>query len=80
MEILQLLGNTKVSISDSLFNSENVKYINIFHITNDAFSYRPETMGEITFVSNDIEGKKKFKGLSIMEVIGQMAEFIETLK
>ena len=27
-----------------------------------------------------LKGKKKFKGLSIMEVIGQMAEFIETLK
>lgn len=80
METLQLLGNTKVSISDSLFNSENVKYINIFHIANDAFSHRPETMGEITFVSNDVEGRKKFKGSSIMEVIGQMAEFIETLK
>lgn len=80
MEVLQLLGNTKVSISDSLFNSENIKYINIFHITNDAFSHRPETIGEITFVSNDVEGRKKFKGSSIMEVIGQMAEFIETLK
>lgn len=80
METLQLLGNTKVSISDSLFNSENVKYINIFHITNDAFSHQPETAGEITFVSNDVEGRKKFKGSSIMEVIGQMAEFIETLK
>lgn len=80
METLQLLGNTKVSISDSLFNSKNVKYVNIFHNTNAAFTHRPETTGEITFVSNDVEGKKKFKGLSIMEVIGQMAEFIETLK
>lgn len=80
MESLRLLGNTKVSISDSLFNNKNVKYINIFHNTNDAFSHRPETTGEITFVSNDVEGKKKFRGSNIMEVIVQMAEFIETLK
>ena len=25
------------------------------------FSHRPETIGEITLVSNDVEGKKKFK-------------------
>ena len=80
METLQLLGNTKMSISDSLFNSENVKSIRIFHDTEALFTHQPETRGEIVFISNDTEGKKKFKGLSIMEVIGQMAEFIETLK
>ena len=80
MESLRLLGNTKISISDSLFKSKNVTYINIFHINDAAFSHEPETQGEITFISNDVEGKKKFKGSNIMEVITQMAEFIETLK
>ena len=80
MESTRLLGNTKVSISDSLFNSKNVKYINIFHESNSTFTNKPETDGVITFISNDVEGKKKFKGSSIMEVITQMAEFIETLK
>ena len=80
MESTRLLGNTKVSISDSLFNSKNVKYINIFHESNSTFTNKPETDGVITFISHDVEGKKKFKGSSIMEVITQMAEFIETLK
>ena len=80
MESTRLLGNTKVSISDSLFNSKNVKYIQIFHDNNATFTNKPETDGAITFISNDVEGKKKFKGSSIMEVITQMAEFIETLK
>lgn len=80
MESLRLLGNTKVSISDSLFNSNNVEYIQIFHTTDAAFTHKPETEGVITFISNDVEGKKKFKGSSIMEVITQMAKFIETLK
>ena len=80
MESTRLLGNTKVSISDSLFNSKNVKYINIFHESNSTFTNKPETDGVITFISNDVEGKKKFKGSNIMEIITQMAEFIETLK
>lgn len=61
MNSIRLLGNTKVSISDSLFNSENVKYITIFHDTNAAFTHMPETKGEITFIYNDVEGTKKFK-------------------
>ena len=80
METIRLLGNTKVSISDSLFNSKNVEYIHIFHSNNAAFTHKPETEGSITFISNDVEGKKKFQGSSIMEIITQMAEFIETLK
>ena len=80
MESIRLLGNTKVSISDSLFNSKNIEYIQIFHDNNAAFTHKPETEGTITFISNDVEGKKKFKGSSIMEVISQMAEFIDTLK
>lgn len=80
MNLLKLLGNTNLSISDSLFNSDNIKYVNIFHITDDAISHTPRTEGEITFISNDVEGRKKFRGSSIMEVIVQMAEFIETLK
>lgn len=79
MESLRLLGNTRMSISDSLFNSKNVKYIQIFHDNDAAFTHKPETKGEITFISNDVEGKKKFKGSSIMELISQMEEFIETL-
>ena len=80
MESMRLLGNTKESISDSLFSSKNVEYISIFHENNAAFTHKPETEGTITFISNDVEGRKKFKGSSIMEVISQMAEFIDTLK
>lgn len=80
MESLRFLGNTKISLSNSLFNSENVKHINIFHDTKALFTHQPETRGEIVFISNDTEGKKKFKGSNIMEVIIQMAEFIEILK
>ena len=80
MKSIELLGNTKVSISDSLFSSKNVKYIKILHDNDAAFTHKPETEGAITFISNDVEGKKKFKGSSIMEVISQMAEFIDTLK
>ena len=58
----------------------NIKYIQIFHDNNAAFMHKPETEGTITFISNDVEGKKKFKGSSIMEIISQMAEFIDTLK
>lgn len=80
MESMRLLGNTKVSISDSLFSSKNIKYIQIFHDNNAAFTHEPVTKGTITFVSNDVEGAKRFKGSNIMEVIAQMAEFIDTLK
>lgn len=80
MDLLKLLGNTNLSISDSLFNSDNIKYVNIFHIADDAISHTPRTEGEITFISNDIEGRKKFRGSSIMEVIAQMVEFIETIR
>ena len=80
MDSIRLLGNTRVSISDSLFNSKNIEYIYIYHDNDAAFTHKPETEGTITFISNDVEGKKKFKGSSIMEVISQMAEFIDTLK
>ena len=80
MNSIRLLGNTKVSISDSLFNSKNVEYIQVFYTKEEAFTRKPEARGEITFISNDVEGRKKFKGSSIMEVISQMAEFIDTLK
>ena len=76
----KLLGDIKVSISDSLFNNKNIEYIQIFHDNNAVFTHKPETKGEITFISNDVEGKKKFKGSNIMEIIAQMAEFIETLE
>ena len=74
-----ILGNTQVTISDSLFNNENIKYVSIFHKTDSAFTHKPETEGEITFVTNDVEGVKKFKGDNIMQVISQMTEFLETL-
>ena len=48
MNSIRLLGNTKVSISDSLFSSKNVKYIQIFHDNDAAFTHRPETEGTIT--------------------------------
>ena len=80
MNSIRLLGNTKVSISDSLFSSKNVKYIQIFHDNDAAFTHKPETEGTITFISNDVEGRKKFRGSNIMEVISQMAEFIDTLR
>lgn len=77
---MKLFGNLNLSISDSLFNSKNVKYIEILHDNDAVFTHQPETKGWITFISNDVEGTKKFKGSNIMEVISQMAEFIETLK
>ena len=80
MNSIRLLGNAKVSISDSLFSSKNVEYIQILHDNNAAFTHKPETKGTITFISNDVESKKKFKGSNIMEVISQMAEFIDTLR
>ena len=80
MNSIRLLGNTRMPISDSLFSSKNVEYITIFHDSNSAFTHIPETKGELIFISNDVEGTKKFKGSNIMEVISQMAEFLETLK
>ena len=80
MKYLNIFGNTKVSISDSLFNNKNVQYVSIFHRTDSVFTHKPETEGEITFILDDMQGKKKFKGENIMEVLTQMSEFIETLK
>ena len=80
MGYLEIFGNNKVAISDKLFNNKNVKYVSIFHRTDAAFSHRPETEGEITFVLNDMQGEKKFNGENIMEVLTQMAEFLESLE
>ena len=80
MNFLDIFGNTKVSISDSLFNKNNVKYVSIFHNTCSYFTDKPETEGKIMFVSNDIGGEKTFKGENIMEVLTQMAKFLESLK
>ena len=80
MNFLDILGNTKVSISDSLFNKNNVKYVSIFHNTCSYFTDKPETEGKIRFVLNDIGGEKTFKGENIMEVLTQMAKFLESLK
>lgn len=79
MKGIEFFGKTQVTISDALFNSENVKYVNIFHKTSAAFTHSPETEGEITFATKDVEGKKKFKGTNIMDVISQMAKFLESL-
>lgn len=80
MGYLEIFGNNKLAISDKLFNNKNVKFVSIFHNTDDAFSHRPETEGEITFVLNDMKGEKKFSGENIMEVLSQMAEFLESLE
>lgn len=80
MNSINFFGNTKMSISDSLFNSKNIEYIHIFYTKEEAFTRKPEARGEIVFISNDVEGRKNFKDSSIMEVIAQMAEFIDTLK
>ena len=80
MGYLEIFGNNKLAISDKLFNNKNVKYVSIFHKTDAAFSHRPETEGEITFVLNDMQGEKKFNGENIMEVLAQMAEFLESLE
>lgn len=80
MNFLDIFGNTKVSISDSLFNKNNVKYVSIFHNTCSYLTDKPETEGKIRFVSNDIGGEKTFKGENIMEVLTQMAKFLESLK
>ena len=52
----------------------------IFHKTDAAFTHKPETEGEITFVLNDMQGAKKFNGENIMEVLAQMAEFLKSLE
>ena len=80
MGYLDIFGNNKVSISDSLFNNKNVKYVSIFHKTDAAFTHKPETEGEITFVLNDMQGAKKFNGENIMEVLAQMTEFLKSLE
>lgn len=80
MGYLEIFGNNKLAISDKLFNNKNVKYVSIFHRTDAVFSHRPETEGEITFVLNDMQGEKKFNGENIMEVLTQMAEFLESLE
>lgn len=80
MKYLDIFGNNKVTISDYLFNNRNVKYVSIFHKTDAAFTHRPETEGEITFILNDTQGEKKFKGKNIMEVLTQMIKFLESLE
>ena len=80
MNFLDIFGNRKVSISDSLFNKNNVKYVSIFHNTCSYFTDKPETEGKLRFVSNDTVGEKTFKGENIMEVLTQMAKFLESLK
>ena len=80
MGYLEIFGNNKLAISDKLFNNKNVKYVSIFHKTDAAFTHKPETAGEITFVFNDMQGEKKFKGENMMEVLAQMAEFLESLE
>ena len=80
MGYLEIFGNNKLAISDKLFNNKNVKFVSIFHKTDAAWSHRPETEDEITFVLNDMQGEKKFKGENIMEVLSQMAEFLESLE
>ena len=52
----------------------------LFTMTDDGCTNRHETEGKITFVLNDIQGEKKFNGENIMEVLAQMAEFLESLE
>lgn len=80
MNFLDIFGNTKVSISDSLFNKNNVKYVSILHNTCSYFTNKPKTEGHLKFVSNDTIGEKTFEGENIMEVLTQMAKFLESLK
>ena len=80
MNILKLFGDTNVSISDTLFNNKNVKYVSIFHNTCDCISKRPETTSSITLLKGDMEGKNKFAGKNIMEVISKMVEFIKIIQ
>ena len=80
MGYLDIFGNNKVTISDYLFNNKNVKYVSIFHKTDAAFTHKPETEGEITFMLDDTQGEKKFNGKNIMEVLTQMIEFLNSLE
>lgn len=80
MAFLNIFGKTDISISDTLFNNKNIKYVSIFHKTCEVITKKPETTGTITFMVDDMEGEKKFIGKNVMEVITQMAKFIETLK
>lgn len=80
MKNINIIGDIKVTVSDYLFNSENVKRVTLYHVTDAAFTHKPETRGEIIFISDDVEGTKKFKGSNIMEVIAQMTKFLETIR
>ena len=80
MKNINIIGDIKVTVSDYLFNSENVKRITLYHVTDGVFTHKPETRGEIIFISDDVEGTKKFKGSNIMEVIAQMTKFLETIR
>lgn len=80
MNDLKIFGDTLPNVSDELFNNANVKYVSLFHKTKDYFTKLPETTGEITFVTNNLEGKRKFEGKNIFDVISQMQEFLKTLE
>lgn len=80
-DLLPLFGiGSPNIISDELFQNKNIKYISIFHITEDAFTKAPSTEGTITFMSDGLEGKRCIKGSSIYDVLQQMMEFCKTIK
>lgn len=78
-EIVKAFGTSNINISDTLFNNSNIKYISLWYNSKAALTSLPESSGEITFRLFDTEGKKKFKGSNIIDILNQMKEFCETL-
>lgn len=78
--MLKLFGQTSqpLSISDKLFNTDNIKSINI-----RAFKWTSSGEitfdGELMFRHGDMDGTHKFKGTSIPDVYNQMLEFCNNL-
>lgn len=78
--MFKLFGQTAqpLSISDKLFNTDNIKSINIHAFKYD---YNGEIVfdGELKFRHSDMDGTYKFEGNSIPDVYNQMLEFCNNL-
>lgn len=81
MDIVKMIGTDKVNIiSDDLFNNSNIRKIHITFQTKEFPHNTPGTWGFIEFNKDDTEGKRNFKGKTILDVLKQMMEFCKTIK
>ena len=67
-----------MSISDKLFNADNIKSITI-HAFKWQYNGSITFEGELRFHQGDMDGTHKFKGTSIPDVYNQMLEFCNNL-